>query len=89
MKKRRIAGSNPTDAASRFHAWIKRGDGTITLLLKWTSAPDRSDRVLSLLEMNGDWIEVASWIAPPGTEGCFEIDSSVGDRKFFRIAVTQ
>jgi hypothetical protein len=89
MKKRGIAGTDPTDATSRFHAWIERGDGTNTLLQKWASAPDRSDRVLSSLEMNGDWLEVASGIAPSGTEGSFEIDPSAGDRKFFRIAVTR
>ncbi|MGJ8695284.1 MAG: endonuclease/exonuclease/phosphatase family protein [Verrucomicrobiaceae bacterium] len=84
-----IAGTDPSDSTSRFRAWIETDAENGTTFFKWTSVPGRSYRVLSSGGMNNDWVEIASGIVPAGSEGSFEIETSGGSRRFFRVGVSR
>ncbi|MCP5537401.1 MAG: endonuclease/exonuclease/phosphatase family protein [Akkermansiaceae bacterium] len=84
-----VAGTDPGDPASRFHAWLEKDASTGVIAVKWTASTGRSYRVFSSVMMNSDWTEVASGLSPAGAVGSFDIDTSGGGNRFYRVEVYQ
>lgn len=83
------AGTDPSDATSRFHAWMEHDDAEGEFMLKWSVVPDRSYRVFSSQTLADIWIPETGVFSPTGTEGFFGVDSSARNQRFFRIEVSR
>ena len=83
-----IAGTDPSDSTSRFHAWIEPDHDSSAIFLKWTAVSDRSYRVLSSTNLQTTWTPVTGYFTPAGVEGSFEIDPATAAKRFYRIEVS-
>lgn len=84
-----VAGTDPTDPSSRFHAWLTRDAGTGALTIRWSSVAGRIYRLLTSATMNSDWTEVVGGLNPGGADGSYPIDTSGAGSRFYRIEVSR
>jgi len=61
----------------------------LILLLSIAPASGKTYRVLSSTTMNSDWQELASGLDPNGVDGSFDIDTTGGGSRFYRVEVSQ
>ncbi len=84
-----VAGTDPSDNTSIFQSWMEVEDVTGMLMIKWSAVPERSYSVYSSDVLTSNWTEVTSGIEPAGNEGSYSLGVQAGDKKFYRIKVSQ
>ncbi|MGJ8655842.1 MAG: endonuclease/exonuclease/phosphatase family protein [Akkermansiaceae bacterium] len=78
------AGTDPTDAESRFKSWVESSGGVMTL--KWTSVADRTYQIQSSGDLVNGWVTEPTVISATAPTNSATVEST-GDKKFFRVKV--
>jgi hypothetical protein len=81
-----IAGTNPTNAASRFVILSVSVQSNRLVQMQWAAIPGRMYQVQSATNLL-TWLPVSDWLHASGSPMSYSETNSVPGRRFFRVEV--
>lgn len=83
-----IAGTDPTDAMSRFNVSRVSLDESI-LTITWSSVSGKTYKVTRSASLTGDWLPVATGLVADGPSESYDITEANGSQMFYRVEIVE